>query len=281
MGGQVLSYRFTKCYFPLLKGYPGRHSYRELTNSLERQSPATCLSTSEGYLGLYVSTRFILNATLHLFRLVLYVGAVFFAYGGLDWWQGWLYLSLSVAGVGTLATYIFVHDRELFYRRAQYGEGTQRFEFFLLPLFGAGYFAIPVVAAADVGRYHWSPEMPFWLLPIGVLAFLVSLLGLGWVMSVNTHFETTVRIQHDRNHQVITTGPYRFVRHPGYAVIIVGFLVGGPLVLGSWWSFAPAFIAAVALMIRTAMEDRVLHRELRGYSNYAAKVKYRIFPNVW
>ncbi len=148
-------------------------------------------------------------------------------------------------------------------------------------MFGAGYFAIPAVAAADVGRYHWSPEMPFWLLPIGVLAFLVSLLGLGWVMSVNTHFETTVRIQHDRNHRVVAIGPYRLVRHPGYAVIIVGFLISAPLVLGSWWSYVPAFIATLALIIRTALEDRVLQRELGGYAKYAAKVKYRLIPSVW
>jgi len=96
----------------------------------------------------------------------------------------------------------------------------------------------------------------------------------------NTHFETTVRIQYDRNHRVITTGPYRIVRHPGYAgLIIVNF--GSSMILGSLYGFITAFATLIVLGIRTWLEDRTLATELDGYQAYREKVKYRLFPLIW
>jgi protein-S-isoprenylcysteine O-methyltransferase Ste14 len=100
-------------------------------------------------------------------------------------------------------------------------------------------------------------------------------------MLVNPHFEKTVRIQRDRSHKVIDAGPYRIVRHPGYACVIPGFVLCPPLVLGSWWSFVPALAAVIVLVIRTALEDRTLRNELPGYKEYAQRVRYRLLPGVW
>jgi protein-S-isoprenylcysteine O-methyltransferase Ste14 len=100
-------------------------------------------------------------------------------------------------------------------------------------------------------------------------------------MLVNPHFEKFVRIQHDRSHKVIDAGPYRIVRHPGYAFVIPGFVLCPPLVLGSWWSFIPAAAAVTVLVIRTALEDRTLRNELPGYKEYAHRVRYRLLPGVW
>ena len=99
-------------------------------------------------------------------------------------------------------------------------------------------------------------------------------------MCSNPHFESSVRIQKDRNHQVVTTGPYRFVRHPGYAAGVIGISTYG-LVLGSGISYGAIAIAAMLFVWRTAREDALLHRDLEGYAEYAARVKYRLVPGVW
>jgi protein-S-isoprenylcysteine O-methyltransferase Ste14 len=98
---------------------------------------------------------------------------------------------------------------------------------------------------------------------------------------VNNHFETTVRIQTDRNHRVCTTGPYRFVRHPAYLAMVIAALTT-PFVLGSWWACAPTVLVVAAVIFRTAMEDRVLRKELEGYRDYADRItRYRLVPLVW
>jgi len=101
-----------------------------------------------------------------------------------------------------------------------------------------------------------------------------------WSMAVNPFFEKTVRIQTERGHRVIDTGPYHVVRHPGY-VGFFGWSLSVPLLLGSWWAFLPAFAAAIGIVIRTALEDRTLRAELTGYEEYATRVRYRLIPGVW
>ena len=100
-------------------------------------------------------------------------------------------------------------------------------------------------------------------------------------MTANPHFEKTVRIQTDRDHRVIDSGPYRIVRHPGYAATAVGLLLATPLLLRSWWAFVPAVAGVAWLVLRTALEDRTLRRELAGYESYAARVRWRLVPGVW
>ena len=100
-------------------------------------------------------------------------------------------------------------------------------------------------------------------------------------MVVNPHFEKTVRIQIDRDHRVIDSGPYAIVRHPGYAAMIPGYLLPAPLLLGSWWAFLPAVSCSLWLVLRTVLEDRTLLRELSGYEDYAGRVRYRLWPGLW
>jgi protein-S-isoprenylcysteine O-methyltransferase Ste14 len=103
---------------------------------------------------------------------------------------------------------------------------------------------------------------------------------LTWSMVVNPFFEKTVRIQTDRGHHVIDTGPYAYVRHPGY-VGFTGWMISAPLLLDSSWAFVPALLAVVGIAIRTALEDRTLRAELPGYAEYAARVRFRLIPGVW
>ena len=101
-----------------------------------------------------------------------------------------------------------------------------------------------------------------------------------WAESVNKFFEPTVRIQTDRGHRVIDTGPYAIVRHPGYASAAL-LIFGMPLSLGSYWALIPAAISYGLLIIRTVWEDRTLQEELTGYKEYAQRVRYRLVRGIW
>lgn len=171
-------------------------------------------------------------------------------------------------------------DPELARRRATFGEGTKRWDFVMLGLFGLTFLATLLVAAFDVGN-GWSTMEGWGWWIVGLLLFCIYTAILTWSMLVDTHFEKTVRIQTDRNHKVIDTGPYRIVRHPGYLGIIVGFILSAPFLLGSWWAFVPAATSAVTLIVRTVLEDRTLRNELSGYEEYSRRVRYRLVPGIW
>jgi protein-S-isoprenylcysteine O-methyltransferase Ste14 len=137
-----------------------------------------------------------------------------------------------------------------------------------------------VIAGLDVGRFHWSPPMPAALQVIGFVLFAVTAAAAVWTMIVNPFFSAVVRIQKDRGHRLITDGPYRFVRHPGYVFVSVMLLANG-LALGSWWSIVPMVALIPLIMQRTAREDRFLHENLDGYRDYARRVRYRLVPRIW
>jgi protein-S-isoprenylcysteine O-methyltransferase Ste14 len=117
-----------------------------------------------------------------------------------------------------------------------------------------------------------------WL--IGASIFVFGWAIVTWAMIVNPFFEKTVRIQTDHSHRVIDQGPYAHVRHPGY-VGFAAILLATPLLLDSAWTFVPSLLFVTCLVIRTFLEDRLLNRELSGYSDYAQRVRYRLIPAVW
>jgi protein-S-isoprenylcysteine O-methyltransferase Ste14 len=145
----------------------------------------------------------------------------------------------------------------------------------LLP-FMLGYW---VVAGLDV-RWHGSEIIPPGLQILG-LAGMAGFLGLAlWALTQNRFFSPVVRVQTERGHHLITSGPYRFIRHPGY-LGGAGSALCGAIALGSWWALLPAAGVAGVLLRRIRLEDQFLHRELAGYQDYARKVRYRIFPGIW
>ena len=149
-----------------------------------------------------------------------------------------------------------------------------------------GWLALPlivahwIIAGLDVGRFHWSDTMPIGFRWAGLGALAASLGLYTWALGVNPFFSPNVRVQEERGHHVITTGPYRYVRHPGY---LGGLLscVFGCLALGSWWATVPVGIMAFVLLRRVSMEDQFLRRELAGYARYAEQVRYRLLPGLW
>ena len=142
------------------------------------------------------------------------------------------------------------------------------------------YLGHLIVAGLDAGRFHWSGPFPE-ALQAGGLAGYACGLGLAvWAMGVNRFFSPAVRIQHERGHRVIASGPYRYVRHPGYAGGLLAMLCGG-IALGSWWSLMPLLPVALLTLRRTVVEDRLLRDGLDGYGRYAQRVPRRLVPGVW
>ena len=137
---------------------------------------------------------------------------------------------------------------------------------------------IPALAGLDY-RYGWSYLDGYFVL-VGLVFVAASTVLLNWAMVVNPHFEPAVRIQKERDHKVITSGPYNFVRHPGYLAGIL-FAISIPLLIGSAFTFIAVGIYVILMMLRTWLEDQTLQKELEGYSAYICKVKHRLFPGVW
>jgi protein-S-isoprenylcysteine O-methyltransferase Ste14 len=150
----------------------------------------------------------------------------------------------------------------------------------LLLLLGVVLPTLTTVGAGLDHRFGWSSAFPPWLSP-AAFAFLVFGTTIAqWAVLVNPYFSATIRIQADRGQTVVSSGPYRFIRHPGYAGGLL-FNLGLPLVLGSWWAGIPALATAALVVLRTAREDAVLLRKLPGYPDYAARTRVRLLPGLW
>jgi len=142
------------------------------------------------------------------------------------------------------------------------------------------YFLAIIVASLDSGRYSWEPRVPLNIVLLGVVMFVAGHSILLWAKRANRFFSTVVRIQSERGQTVCKVGPYRFVRHPGYAGGTF-LALATPLVLGSFWALIPASGAAALLLVRTYLEDGTLKQELQGYLEYTEEVRYRLIPRVW
>jgi len=225
----------------------------------------------------------IFQSLLHVILLALILAALIFIPAGsdhLDWGMAWILL--GVYSTGLFVTFLLLNlcDPDLARERAKIQEGTKGWDKKLVNLFNSLiYLVMPPLAGVDK-RLGWSPPVS---LAVQWMALIVFVLGMGlfdWAMLSNRFFSGTVRIQEDRGHTVVADGPYRVVRHPGYVGMIVMFVLP-PLVLGSLWALIPAGLAALATVIRTALEDKTLQVELPGYAEYAQRTRYRLLPRVW
>ncbi|MBW2030870.1 MAG: isoprenylcysteine carboxylmethyltransferase family protein [Deltaproteobacteria bacterium] len=206
--------------------------------------------------------------------------AFFLAAGRLDLLRAWVFFGIYLAGavVGALIMWRFAPG--LANQRAFVKQGTKTWDkAFLAIYFPISLVVFPIVAGLDVGRYRWS-QLDTTYAIIGVILYLACFVLGCWAMVVNEHFEATVRIQTDRGHKVITSGPYRFVRHPGYLSMILGGL-SACFVLGSAYSLIPAAVSVAAVVVRTHLEDRTLQGELTGYSEYVKQTPHRLIPGIW
>jgi protein-S-isoprenylcysteine O-methyltransferase Ste14 len=200
--------------------------------------------------------------------------------GRVNWWPAWAYFGV-VTGV-IAATYLTLrhYSPDLIAERSKLQPGTKTWDKWLAPMITiVGTLSMWVLAGLDA-RYGWTEPQPAALIVVAlILAASGGLLTLR-AMVVNRFFAATVRIQTDRGHHVIDSGPYQRIRHPGYTGAAL-FTLMTPFALGSRPALLPAFFTLVLLIIRTHLEDRTLRRELPGYSEYAERVRYRLIPHIW
>ncbi|WP_222322925.1 methyltransferase family protein [Rhizobium leguminosarum] len=205
--------------------------------------------------------------------------ALFWPAGTLDWPRGWIFLGLFLVLTAVAIIWIWRTNPELFAARSRYQKGTKSWDAVVATLTIILFAAILPVGAFDDGRFHWAPQ-PDWVVFIGYLLMTSGYLGLTWAQSVNRHFEPTVRIQTNRDHKVIDTGPYAVIRHPGYATAIV-LSAGMALSLGSLYALIPAGLLVVVLFGCTLGEEAELRKGLEGYAEYMERVRWRWIPGVW
>lgn len=212
---------------------------------------------------------------------VIFSALLFGAAGTIRWPAGWAYLILFFVGALWITLFLARHDPALLAERMKMRvEKDQPLwdKVFLLAMMVAWCGWLPLMGL-DAVRFRWS-VMPVWLQCAGGALMLLSFRMFGRVFRENTFLAPVVRIQTERGHKVISTGPYAIVRHPLYAAALI-YLPANALLLGSWYGLAGSFVLSGGLVFRTAMEDRELHRGLAGYTEYAARVRYRLIPFVW
>ncbi len=200
-----------------------------------------------------------------------------------DWWEAWVYGIISVVGFIVSRRLAVQRNPDILTERASYGkqEDTQSWDKILSPLVALGGFLILLVAGLD-RLFAWPP---YWYVSLAArliaLALVIGSYALGaWALIENRYFSGVVRLQTDRGHQVVSGGPYRFMRHPGYAATLITYLAT-PVLLHSVWAFLPALFLCAMLVLRTSLEDEFLQKNLDGYSDYTQKTRYRLIPGIW
>jgi protein-S-isoprenylcysteine O-methyltransferase Ste14 len=217
-----------------------------------------------------------------LVGFLLFTLVPFLAAGRWDWWQAWASVALFVLSVVVSRVLLLIKAPDLAVERSRFarGEGAKQWDrFYMLTSGFFGPMVIWVIAGLDK-RWGWSPETAAGI-HLAALAVMAAGFSLGiWAMLVNRFFSAIVRIQKDRGHTVVESGPYRWVRHPAYAGGIISYLAMA-LMLESLWALIPAALTAVVIVVRTVREDATLQAELEGYREYTQRTRYRLLPGVW
>jgi len=198
-----------------------------------------------------------------------------------DWWEAWVYGVLAVLGFAISRALAARRHPDLLAERARFmrHENAESWDRVLAPLVGLGGGLIPLVAGLEA----LADGLPTFSLRVRVVSLIIILAGYAlasYALVENRFFSGMVRIQHDRGHQVVSSGPYRWMRHPGYAGALLTYLAT-PIFLSSPWAYLPAVFVAIALVIRVRLEDETLQDRLDGYRDYASRVRYRLLPGVW
>ncbi|MEJ2270706.1 MAG: isoprenylcysteine carboxylmethyltransferase family protein [Desulfobulbaceae bacterium] len=213
----------------------------------------------------------------------LFIPLVLLVFGGdFGWWQAWGYSLLIVAaGPGGRIWAERRHPGLLAERQnMEKIQSAKAWDKVLAPLMALSLsFPLVIVAGLD-HRFGWSPIFPLWLIVLGFLLISLGYAFAAWALAENRFFSSVVRIQTDRGHVVCDSGPYRIVRHPGYAGNMVA-LPGMVLALSSMWTLIPVAVALIIAVIRTVLEDQTLQDELPGYRDYVRRVRYRLIPGIY
>jgi protein-S-isoprenylcysteine O-methyltransferase Ste14 len=209
----------------------------------------------------------------------VYGAILFLSAGSLKWAEGWIFMVLFLFNQ-VLMTLILLKKRpDLLAERSGPQPGMKPWDKVIVPLAAVLFPLLTWLTASFDYRNQWT-QTGIEIQIVGLGLMLAGVLLIDWAMFSNAFFSAVVRIQKDRDHKVVDSGPYRLVRHPGYVGAIASY-IGIPLMLGSWWALIPAWIAIILFIVRTSLEDRTLQKELEGYAQYADRVRYRLIPGLW
>jgi len=213
-----------------------------------------------------------------VFGLGFFVALIFLTAGTWDYWQGWLFLAVFAASTTGFTLYLAMFDKPLLERRMRAGpwHERERSQQVIVSLVFIAFFAFLILPILDYRR--GLSRVPAWVSLVGDAIIVLSFVAIFRVVKVNSWAASNVRVE--AGQQVIDTGPYAYVRHPMYAAAIWLF-VGIPLALGSWWTLALLVSFVPVLVWRLLDEEKLLSRELPGYTEYMKRVRYRLIPHVW
>lgn len=198
-----------------------------------------------------------------------------------DWVEAWMYGFISIFGFIISRWLAARRHPDLIAERARFldQEDAKPWDKVLSPIVGLGGALVPLVAGLDA-LYGWSQPFSLTAKILALLVILASYAMGAYALMANRFFSGMVRIQSERGHQVVSSGPYRWMRHPGYVGAMLTYLAT-PVFLDARWAFVPAILLCVVLVVRTSLEDKTLQEELPGYADYAQRVRYRLIPGIW
>ena len=198
--------------------------------------------------------------------------------GDFFWWNAWAFTGGYLFWLAIIFMVMSKVNPNLLNERGKKHENTKSFDKTVLLTYTVLFLSLPIVAGLDhrLGISNVSKPISMFAILLTIPVFSLVL----WAFIVNNHFETTVRIQKDREHQVCVDGPYGWIRHPTYLAAVIGFILI-PFILGTLLALIPCLMMSILFLIRTKLEDDTLLEELEGYQEYAQKTKHRLIPGVW
>jgi protein-S-isoprenylcysteine O-methyltransferase Ste14 len=205
--------------------------------------------------------------------------ALFWSAGKIDWWPAWASLVVMLGWLAATAYIIYKFNPGLLKDRLESRKGAKTWDAVIVSSMGLVTLIRYIIAGLDE-RHGWSGEFPIF---VQIIAFFICALGYAlftWATASNAFFSRVLRIQSERGHQVVSSGPYHYVRHPAYLGAIL-YELAVSFLYASWWAMIVSTVSAILLIIRTGLEDSTLQNELLGYGDYARKVKYRLIPGIW
>lgn len=198
-----------------------------------------------------------------------------------DWWEAWVYALGTILGF-VISRYLAWHrNPDILAERSKFlkYDNPERFDQVLAPLLGLSSGLIPIAAGLDA-RFGAAVQFSLAIKVLALLIFLAGMVLASYALIENRFFSGMVRLQEDRGQHVINSGPYRWIRHPGYSGGLLTY-IATPFLLDSIWAFIPVGLTFIILVVRTAFEDKTLHEKLAGYREYAKVVPYRLIPGIW
>jgi protein-S-isoprenylcysteine O-methyltransferase Ste14 len=205
--------------------------------------------------------------------------ALFWPAGKLNWEPAWAAIAVTLAWSTATILVILRFNPALLAERLGPRRGGKAWDTAIMSLLGLIQLARYIIAGLDQ-RYSWTGGFPIIAQIAALIVCILSYALFVWATASNTFFSQIVRIQSERGHTVVTSGPYHYIRHPAYIGAIL-IELAMPILLASWWALFPSLLSSILLIVRTVLEDRTLQAELAGYSNYSHRVRHRLLPGIW